>query len=111
MIRSPRPAGGPGPALASVDGDNPMNRAAMLALLTLLSLPPVAAAQTDLVTIGRIRDEGFGNSKVMDHLFRLSDVIGPRLSGSPQLKRANEWSRDQLAAWGLKDAHLEPWTF
>jgi len=45
----------------------------------------------------------------MKTLSYLSDVIGPRLTGSPNLKRANEWTRDRLASWGLTNAHLEPW--
>ena len=40
---------------------------------------------------------------------RLTDALGPRLTGSPKLKEANEWTRDQLASWGLVNAHLEPW--
>lgn len=39
----------------------------------------------------------------------LTDVIGPRLTGSPNLKRANEWTRDQLTSWGLVNATVEPW--
>jgi len=65
--------------------------------------------QVDLGMVNRIRDEGFGNSKVMDTLFQLTDVIGPRLTGSPNLKKANEWTRDQLTKWGLQGAHLESW--
>src|SRR4051812_48619968 len=45
----------------------------------------------------------------METLSYLTDVIGPRLTGSPELKRANEWTRDTLAAWGMEDAHLEEW--
>jgi hypothetical protein len=48
-------------------------------------------------------------SQVMQTLSYLSDVIGPRLTGSPNLKRANEWTRDKLAGWGLQNAHLEAW--
>jgi hypothetical protein len=59
--------------------------------------------------VSRIRDEGFRNSKVMDTLAHLTDVIGPRLTGSPQMKRANEWTREQLESWGLVNAHLESW--
>ena len=43
----------------------------------------------------------------MATLSYLTDVIGPRLTGSPNMKRANEWTRDKLAAWGLENAHLE----
>src|SRR5829696_9212640 len=59
--------------------------------------------------IERIKDEGLNRSEVMRTLEYLTDVIGPRLTGSPSLKRANEWTRDRLAAWGLQNAHLEPW--
>jgi len=72
----------------------------------------VTAAPEEPVDFGmvtRIRDEGFANSKVMETLFHLTDVIGARLTGSPSLKKANEWTRDQLAAWGLQGAHLESW--
>src|SRR6185369_13713988 len=59
--------------------------------------------------IQRIKDEGMNRSQVMQTLSYLSDVIGPRLTGSPNMKRANEWTRDQLASWGLQSAHLEAW--
>ena len=51
--------------------------------------------------IERIRDEGMNHSQVMETLSTLTEVIGPRLTGSPNLKRANEWTRDQLQGWGL----------
>ena len=59
--------------------------------------------------IARIREEGLEHSKVMETLSYLTDVIGPRLTGSPNLKRANEWTRDKLAGWGLTNTHLEAW--
>jgi carboxypeptidase Q len=59
--------------------------------------------------IERIKDEGMNRSQVMQTLSYLSDVIGPRLTASPGMKRSNEWTRDQLAKWGLENAHLEPW--
>lgn len=59
--------------------------------------------------IVRIKDEGTNRSQVMNTLSYLSDVIGPRLTGSPNMKRANEWTRDQLTRWGLQNAHLEAW--
>ncbi len=46
---------------------------------------------------------------MMATLGYLTDVIGPRLTGSPGLTRANEWTRDKLAGWGLENAHLESW--
>jgi hypothetical protein len=39
----------------------------------------------------------------------LTDVLGPRLTGSPNLRRANEWTRDRMTSWGLQNARLEPW--
>lgn len=65
----------------------------------------------DLGIVTRIRNEGFHHSQVMATLEHLTDVIGPRLTGTPQLKQANEWTRDQLAGWGLVNSHLEPWEF
>src|SRR5579862_8166739 len=65
--------------------------------------------KVDLEAITRIRYEGFRNSKVMELASGLMDYIGERLTGSPNMKRANEWTRDQLTAMGLSNAHLEPW--
>jgi hypothetical protein len=59
--------------------------------------------------ISRIREEGMDHSQAMGTLSYLTDVIGPRLTASPNLKRANEWTRDKLAEWGLTNAHLEAW--
>jgi hypothetical protein len=76
---------------------------------------PVARARTgsveavDLVMVSRIREEGMKRSQVMDTVQQLTDVIGPPLTGSPSLKRANEWTRERLAGWGLANAHVEPW--
>jgi hypothetical protein len=57
----------------------------------------------------RIRDEGLGHSHVMEYASALDDDIGPRLTGSANLKRANEWTRDQFTAMGCSNAHLEDW--
>jgi hypothetical protein len=89
-----------------------MRRSLALSLLVAAALPPPlshAEEAVDLPAVTRIREEGFGNSKVMDTAERLTDVLGPRLTGSPKLKEANEWTRQQLAAWGLANAHLEAW--
>lgn len=59
--------------------------------------------------IERIKDEGMNRSQVMKTLSYLSDVIGPRLTASPNMKRANEWTRDEMTKWGLQNAHLESW--
>ena len=80
-----------------------------LLLVTLSFTPLWSQEKVDLETITRIRYEGFHNSKVMDYASGLMDSIGERLTGSPNMKRANEWTRDQLAAMGLANSHLEPW--
>ena len=63
----------------------------------------------DYGTYQRIRDEAIEHSQVMEYASGLMDGIGPRLTGSPNLKRANEWTRDQLTAMGCSNAHLEDW--
>jgi len=59
--------------------------------------------------IERIKDEGMKRSQVMPTLSYLSDVIGPRLTASLNMKRANNWTRGTLEKWGMQNAHLEPW--
>src|SRR2546423_2151537 len=86
---------------------------ALLLLFTLV-LPYAVFAQqpqqpAEDPIIARIKDEGMNRSQVMQTLSYLADVIGPRLTASPNAKRANEWTRDTLAKWGLRNAHLEAW--
>jgi carboxypeptidase Q len=57
----------------------------------------------------RIREEGFTHSHIMEYASALFDGIGPRLTGSPNLAKANAWTRDQLTAMGCANAHLESW--
>lgn len=59
--------------------------------------------------IEKIRDEGLNRSQVMQTISYLTDVIGPRLTNSPNMKRANEWTRDTMAKWGMQNAKLEAW--
>ncbi len=59
--------------------------------------------------IAKIRDEGLNRSQVYSTLDYLCNVIGQRLTGSPNAKRANDWTRGKLEGWGLTSAHLEPW--
>lgn len=68
-----------------------------------------SSSSVDPAVIARIRDEGLNRSQVMKTLSYLTDVIGPRLTASPALKRANEWTRDTMAGWGMQNAHLEAW--
>jgi hypothetical protein len=59
----------------------------------------------------KIRREAAEHSQIMKTLHVLTDVYGPRLTGSPNLKNAGEWAVTQLEAWGLKNGRLEPWEF
>lgn len=72
-------------------------------------LPQPVKEEVDYAMYDRIRDEGLHHSHVMEFASALMDGIGPRLTGSPNLHRANEWTRDQLTAMGCVNAHLEDW--
>src|SRR5579859_3418357 len=81
-----------------------------LAVLTLAAaLPASAQEKVDLDMISKIRYEGFRNSKIMEIASGLMDQIGPRLTGSPNAKKANDWTREKLAEFGLANSHLESW--
>ncbi len=68
-----------------------------------------ATETLDMSMYQRIRDEGLNHSHVMEFGSALMDGIGPRLTGSPNAKKANEWTRDTLTKIGLENAHLEDW--
>ena len=72
-------------------------------------LPQPATESLDLTMYQRIRDEGLLHSHVMEYASALFDDIGPRLTGSPNMKKANDWTRDQFTAMGCANAHLEDW--
>lgn len=80
-------------------------------LLAVLAFAAALAAQekVDLAVVHRIRTEALENSRVMDHVFYLSDVYGPRLTGSPGFEGAANWSVKQLRGWGLENVTLEKW--
>jgi carboxypeptidase Q len=69
-------------------------------------LPASDAAAWDRLLI----NEASAHSEIMPNLTYLSDMIGPRLTGSEALKRANEWAVDKMREYGLQNVHLEPWT-
>ena len=71
--------------------------------------PQPMRENVDLNMYARIREEGLRHSKVMQFASALSDGIGPRLTGSPNMAKANAWTRDTLTAIGLENAHLEDW--
>src|SRR5438477_265520 len=82
---------------------------AVIAILIGLPLAaewPVAEA-IDLDAVYRIKDEGLQHSKVMDIESYLTDVYGPRLTGSPNIKEAADWAQKTMRDWGLANVHLK----
>jgi len=79
---------------------------------TLLSLTVPLGAQTGVDTTGTaaIVRQATDHSEVMKNLEYLSDVIGPRLTGSAAMRRANDWTAERFKAYGLTAA-IEPWNF
>ncbi|MEZ6134596.1 MAG: M20/M25/M40 family metallo-hydrolase [Pirellulaceae bacterium] len=59
--------------------------------------------------VDKIKQEGLERSQVMETISYLTDVHGPRLTGSPYAKKAANWTLEQLSGWGLENAHLESW--
>jgi hypothetical protein len=102
-------------------------RAVLLSVVACLCVPGVSLAQkkaekvpsyygpqpaeenVDLTMYAKIRDEGLRHSHVMEFAGALMEGIGPRLTGSPNMAKANAWTRDTLTAIGLQNAHLEDW--
>ena len=72
---------------------------------------PVAQEKVEADVQWKIRREATENSQILRTLHFLTDVYGPRLTGSPNLKAAQEWVVQETTRWGLKNAHLEPWNF
>ncbi|MBA0083683.1 MAG: hypothetical protein HRJ53_01675, partial [Acidobacteria bacterium Pan2503] len=78
----------------------------------LLAVPPVTAqAPGAAEAYAQIRAEETNNSKIMWIIHEVADVYGPRVTGSPNLKAADDWAVKTMASWGLVNTHLEPWTF
>ena len=78
-------------------------------LVYALMLPISALGQSDINA--QIRKEAMENSKIMRTMHYLSDVYGPRLTGSPNHKAAAEWAAKEMTSWGFSNAALEPWDF
>jgi carboxypeptidase Q len=95
---------------------NKFRLAILAALFVLLaSLPRAADApateKIDLDAVYRIKDEGLQRSKVMEIESYLTDVYGPRLTGSPNIREAADWAQKTLRDWGLAKIHLETFPF
>ncbi len=77
-------------------------------------LPVSVAAQTPILNkelFERIRKEENDNSQIMRTLHVLTDIYGPRLTGSPNNQQAAKWAIKQMQSWGLQNTHLEAWDF
>ena len=83
----------------------------VVALVVAAFARTAAEERVDLDMFWKFRQEGIGNSKVLETMHVLTDVYGPRMTGSPNLKAAGEWAIGQMHAWGLKQGRLEPWDF
>jgi carboxypeptidase Q len=81
------------------------------ALLFALFAPLAAQSRLDPGINAKIREEENGHSQIMKTLHVLTDVYGPRVTGSPNLKAAGEWAIKQMQSWGFTNGHLEPWDF
>ena len=91
-------------------------RLALTAVIAVLVALPLSAQwpmteTLDLDAIYRIKDEGLQRSKVMEIESYLTDVYGPRLTGSPNIKEAADWAQQTMKDWGLANVHLETWPF
>jgi carboxypeptidase Q len=95
-------------AVAVYAADKPKAAAAPAAVDPYSEIQP-ATENLDLNMYQQIRDEGLNHSHVMEFASALMDGIGPRLTGSPNVMKANEWTRDTLTKIGLENAHLEDW--
>lgn len=91
--------------------DSMKRRTILLILGCLLAGWLLADETVDLATVWKIKDEGLNRSQVMDTLSFLTDVYGPRLTGSPNIKNAQEWTQKKLKEWGLVNVHLEGYPF
>src|SRR6266568_7076572 len=82
-----------------------------LSCLMLSAMPAPAQAPGAADPYAQIRAEETNNSKIMWIIHEVADVYGPRVTGTPNLKAADDWAVKTMASWGLVNTHLEPWTF
>ena len=86
-------------------------KTAALCVLAAFGTSLNAQERIDYEAVAKIRKEGRANSQIMKTLHMLTDVYGPRVTGSPNHKAAAEWVAKQATSWGFENAHLEPWDF
>ncbi len=80
---------------------------AILVALVTVTLTVGAQAPVDPAAVGRIRQEAMHRSQVMEHAWWLSEVYGPRVSGTPAFAAASEWAMKRFTEWGLANVHQE----
>ena len=76
-----------------------------------MAVGQTAPEKIDTGAVARIKNEGMNDSKVMETLSYLSDVYGPRLTGSPEFQEAAEWTKKKLEEMGLQNVAIESWKF
>lgn len=84
---------------------------AIPALAALILASPLAAQSIDRGEVARIADEGLNRSEVMTIAATLTDQIGSRLTNSPGMRKAEDWTLSQFRGWGLRNAHKEGFEF
>jgi hypothetical protein len=85
-------------------------RLAVTVALAVVGLANTTQAQ-DAAALARIRDEGMNRSRVVELFNHLTNVIGPRLTGTPAFKQSIDWSAAKLTEYGLSNVHAESWPY
>ncbi|HEU5238496.1 MAG TPA: M20/M25/M40 family metallo-hydrolase [Pyrinomonadaceae bacterium] len=83
--------------------------AGMISAPVTCAQPQQPAEKIDLDVISKIKVEELQHSQVMETVGYLTDVIGPRLTGSPGLRKAQQWAIERLRGWDILNGQLEPW--
>src|SRR5437879_3758994 len=100
------------PAPGSLTEEHAMFRRATVTVAVLALFAPLAAGQRPDADINaKIRQEESAHSQIMRMLHVLTDVYGPRVTGSPNLKAAGDWAIREMQSWGFTNGRLEPWDF
>jgi carboxypeptidase Q len=88
-----------------------MRRLLLTAALALAATPALAATGVDPGVLNRIADEGFNRGQVMQTVEHLADHIGGRMTNSPAMRKAEDWTAGKFREWGLSDVHKEGFDF
>jgi carboxypeptidase Q len=84
---------------------------AALLLISSASTQEPSGDKVDLATLAQIKQEAYQHSQVMENLYYMSEVYGPRVNNSRNHRAAAEWAMQQMKSWGMQNVHLEPWPF